>query len=64
MKQVLIFAFWAIMVPFIAVFRRPDQVTEKQWAYMDSVKLPRSTAILTMACVALFCLLMIGIIVR
>jgi len=63
MKQVLIFAFWAIMVPFLVLLRRPDQLTDKQWAYMDSVKLPRSTAILTAICVVLFCLLAIGIIV-
>lgn len=64
MRQVLTFAFWACLVPFIALFKGPDQMTEKQMRYFDSVKLPHSTAVLTLICVVLACVLALAIIVR
>jgi len=64
MKKVLIFAFWVFLLPFIVLLKNEKKMTQKQWAYFDEVKLPQSTAALTMVCVILVCTLAAEIIVR
>ncbi len=53
MKQMFKFVFWVLAVPFIALLKNPDDLSAKHHTYLANIKLPRSTAILAMICVAL-----------